>query len=302
MSKHYIVCQHGLFGNRQDFARFEEHFHEVKPDLNIHVVILSENSNPVRTLDGVNASGMRCMNEILKFLNSLSGSDKAFISFLGHSMGGLILRFALRKIHETTPDIWIQKNIVRKLFFVVASPHVGIPSSSWLLSTSKYVLKHFSRTAADLSMESSELVDLCDEVGISSLNAFERVIMIANSRGDRLVGAASALALPCVEETAVQLDDKNSVVVTEYCPPSVLSDTETALHPNQKLIIERLNSGINNLSRFLVSFPPAYPSLLRHLDNTAHTKIICHGFRDRSRVGLPVIEYIADLLVASGRN
>ena len=288
---HYVICQHGLLGTRLDFKHFESHFatSEVK------IVILSRNSSPTRTLDGIEAAGTRCAEEIIEFLNTLHDPPvEKLVSVLGHSMGGLILRFALRKIEIECLSVWKDNNIRKGVAIFLATPHVGISASSWVVyMSSQYVLRHLSRTASDLTFHSRVLEDLCDEDGIKSLNAFERVILIANSRGDRLVSPGSALVVGSLDCEIMK--QSNEVTITEYSPtPQDVSRGD--MKPEQQRIIESLNRKLTNVTRYLAFFPAAYPSFLARFDNTAHTKIICHGILDRSRMGFPIIEHVAELL------
>jgi hypothetical protein len=295
MPKHYVLCQHGLFGNGLDFKHFESHFSENE---NIQVVVLTRNSSPVKTLDGIAAAGNRCFEEILEFFNQVKSSEICYVSILGHSMGGLILRFAIRRIEMEHPEIWTQSNVQRKIAFFLACPHVGISNSSWLVHTSsQYVLRHLSRTASDLTLHSSVLVDLCDNHGIQSLNSFERVIFIANSRGDRLVSSSSAMIID-PGYPVPQIEDRSDVVISEYTRPTN-SVIKSDMKPQQQVILEHLNEGLKFVTRYLVTFPPAYPSFLSRFDNTAHTKIICHGLLDRSKMGFPIILHVAELMKQS---
>ena len=296
MRKHYILCQHGLFGNKHDFERFQEHF-DGFPDEQVHVVLLTRNSRPTRTLDGIVAAGSRCFDEILEFIAGLPLEVDNNMSFIGHSMGGLILRYALRKIEVVDPDLWSRSKITRKLAIFLACPHVGIGGSSWIVRmTSQHFLRHLSRTVSDLTLKSPDLSDLCDTMGMDSLRPYDRIILIANVSGDRLVSAESALVVaeltpPAVDESAGKAD----VLIVEYCQ-TVKVTVHGSIKPEQQMIIDTFNRELTNVSRYLVAFPPSYPSLFRHFDNSAHAKIVCHGWLDSARTGFPVVKHVATLL------
>jgi hypothetical protein len=297
MRKHYILCQHGLFGNKHDFECFQKHF-DGFPDEKVHAILLLKNSSPAQTLDGIVKAGVRCYNEIQEFVITLDPDEECNMSFLGHSMGGLILRSALRKIEKEDPELWTRHKITRKLAIFLATPHLGISgSASWLIRmTSQHFLRHLSRTASDLTLSSPDLIDLCDDAGMRSLNVMERVILIANVSGDRLVSAESALIVSHITPPALQQGAGHAdVIIVEYCHP-VDVKVEDAIKPDQQAIIDTFNLELPNLSRYLVAFPQSYPSFFKHFDNTAHAKIVCHGWLDSARTGFPVVKHVAELL------
>jgi hypothetical protein len=130
MVKHYIICQHGLLGSSRDFKLLKEYF-EAKPDDFFEVIALKNSSNLLGTLDGIKAGGTRCMNEILCLLWGGQIEEGSFISFIGHSMGGLYLRFALRQLETYYPKIFCYLNLT--------SRHMFSPKTSWSLYSFKLI-------------------------------------------------------------------------------------------------------------------------------------------------------------------
>jgi alpha-beta hydrolase superfamily lysophospholipase len=67
--------------------------------------------------------------------NDSIGYDRCRVSFVGHSLGGLIIRLALQN-----EDLTVLKSKLH-LFVTLASPHVGnLFSDSQLVSTGEYVV------------------------------------------------------------------------------------------------------------------------------------------------------------------
>ena len=301
---HYVICQHGLFGNRIDFARLVEHFNH--PNTEVNVIVLTGNEGLVQTLDGVIPAGDRCCTEILELLWNQRIPAGSTLSVLGHSMGGLYLRYALRKIQIEHSAVWEEFQLKRKYAIFVASPHCGIWSSSWLVRIScNYLLKYIVNTAKDAILASTVLVDLSDDHGIESLNMFERVVLYGNQARDKVVSASSALILSkeYIPPKHVSQRARSEVMtITEYLMSTTPEeDKPTLLAPKcpnsrQCQIVRKLNNGLRNVSRFLVDSPSKLPSMLQQFDNTAHTRIICHGLLDRSRVGLPMIDHLERIL------
>jgi hypothetical protein len=301
MVRHYIICQHGLLGSPRDFKSLKEYF-EAKPDDFFDVISLKSSSGFIHTLDGIKAGGTRCMNEILCILWGGKIEPGSFVSFIGHSMGGLFLRFALRQLECDYPKIFCDLNLRRKICFFVATPHAGIDTPAWYIRSSVRVLfRHVFQTAKDLNLDSHVLLDLCDGNGIASLNHFDRTIFYGNIVGDSLVSVYTALVLPPHVNVPIAsatrtmkieayLEDHNAF------RPAPIEEISVD-PPVRDIIVSRMNSKICNTSRYVVEIPSGLPTFLSRFDNTAHHRIICHGVLDPGRVGMPMLEHIKRVLI-----
>lgn len=291
MNRHYVLCQHGLFGNRVDFQRFAEYFQE-RPDENVEVIILSKNERMHQTLDGVAVAGERCWADVVLAVAEMDRGSS--ISVLGHSMGGLLLRYALRKIELHQPSFWQDAGLKPRLAIFVATPHLGIGSSNWLIRTSsQYIFRHLFRSVSDLSLSTQVLKELADDAGVAALNRFDQVVLFSNASGDTLVSARSALMLEHVIIPENNLAGDVMTVIEYSVEP--INQADAQVQPEQFQIVEMLKS-LKNVQRFLVTAPCSLPGALKLFDNSAHTKIICHGLLDRSRVGMPMINHMGSLI------
>lgn len=301
---HYVLCQHGLAGSATDFARLVERFNH--QDSQVTVIVLRANIHMFRTLDGVESAGNRCFKEICELIHSQVIPIGSTVSVLGHSMGGLYLRYAMRKIEMENGEIWAHYSLIRKYAVFIASPHCGVWSSSWIVSMSCNVfLKHIVNTARDVILASDILLDLTDAPGLAALNGFDRVILYGNQARDKVVSASSALVL-CpsmfVLENASRQAKSDVMIITEFLhehtEENAQADLITPCRGNEKQskIVQNLNAGLKRVTRYLVDSPSTLPSLFEEFDNTAHTRIICHGLTDRNRVGLPMIEHLRRIL------
>ena len=299
MPTHYILCHHGVLGGSMDFRRFEKHFKSIEKT---HLVILKSNERVTRTLDGVSDAGERCAKEIVNFVSSLNHDEHQYLSVIGHSMGGVTLRFALRRIEEEQPDFWERMKIKRRLAIFIACPHVGLSSSSsWFIrTTSQYIWRHLSRTAADLTLNTDVLASLTDDVAMMSLDAFDRICLMGNAHGDRLVSATSALILMHVDTSipdSIVTKGHSSAEIMQYVVPLKQVENDE-MRPDQQVLIERINGKLGDkIVRYLVFFPTSYPSFMQGIDNSAHTKIIAHGFKDIFGAGMPVVEFVSNLIL-----
>lgn len=110
---HFVVLVHGYQASRQDFMVFknclEIRFSEIK--------VFISTCNEGRTEDSIEVLGRRFALELQKFINNSSPSYNYKLSFIGHSMGGLIVRTALCYL----------ENISRNLhsFISLSTPHLG---------------------------------------------------------------------------------------------------------------------------------------------------------------------------------
>lgn len=295
LMKHYILCQHGLLGTQSDFRTFSEHFHATAGN-SVEVVILQESAGLTQTLDGVEAGGNRCMHEILNLVRNGTISTQSQISMIGHSLGGLYVRYALRQIEIEYPLLWDEYNLKRTLCIFLATPHCGVECSSWLIRHSvDRLFRHVSRTADDLSLKSPSLTELADDFGIKSLENFAGIAFYGNERGDNLVSPTSALALPSFYRSDIHSETSSNVLITELARK--FQDDEGC--DTRATIVNRINNGLKNIRRFLVRFQPGLPQIFSMVDNTAHHRIICHGVLDRGKAGIPVIEHIEALINSS---
>ena len=293
--KHFVLCQHGLLGNQSDFQNLAEHFHSL-PGNPVEVLILKSSSGVTQTLDGVAQGGSRCMSEIMNLLKTGLIPKHSKLSLVGHSLGGLYLRYALREIEKNHSGLWDEFCVKRNLCIFLATPHLGIECSSWVIRNSvNFLFRHVSKTAEDLSLQSTVLTDLADELGINSLNAFNRIILYGNVCGDNLVSIVSSLIIrqgSFVPETAI-----STQTIIKEVDLSKESQVSTESTDARKILLGKLSLGLKNVSRYSVQFPPGLPGNLSVVDNTAHHRIICHGILDRGKAGLPVLKHIEDLII-----
>jgi len=291
--KHYILCQHGLLGSQADFRNFAEYFHSI-PGNPVEVIILTASAGVTQTLDGVSKGGRRCMNEIRGLFESGVIPKHSTVSLLGHSLGGLYIRYALRQIEIDNPTLWESFCVKRNFCIFLATPHLGIECSGWVIRNSvNFIFRHLSSTADDLSLRSTILEDISDSAGVQSLIKFERIVLYGNRRGDNLVSLSSSLLVLPGSLTETHTDP--GTTVTEFFPSSVADVSNPT--ENRAVIERNINSGVRNLSRFIVNFSPGLPETLAVVDNSAHYRIICHEIIDRGKAGLPVLKHIEGLLI-----
>ncbi|XP_015885416.1 uncharacterized protein LOC107420867 [Ziziphus jujuba] len=96
---HLIIMVNGLIGSAQNWKFAATQFLKSFPeDVVVHC---STCNSSMLTFDGVDVMGDRLAEEVISVIKRHPGVQK--ISFIGHSLGGLITRYAIARLYE--PDI-----------------------------------------------------------------------------------------------------------------------------------------------------------------------------------------------------
>ncbi|WVZ92655.1 hypothetical protein U9M48_038702 [Paspalum notatum var. saurae] len=134
--EHLVVMVNGLVGSADDWKFAAEQFVRRMPDKVI--VHRSQCNSATQTFDGVDLMGERLANEVLSVVKQRSGVKK--ISFVAHSLGGLVARYAIGRLYEpnnrrassagkSRDDVEHLEGLIAGLepmnFITFASPHLG---------------------------------------------------------------------------------------------------------------------------------------------------------------------------------
>lgn len=123
MAVHLVVAQHGLWGN-PSHLQYLLNYLEKSLASNEQVVILnSPCSVGNHTYDGIDVCGDRLVDAILQRIQQekQEGRQVVKVSFIGYSLGGLILRYAAGKL--LVMGVF---NTVKPMNFIsIATPHLG---------------------------------------------------------------------------------------------------------------------------------------------------------------------------------
>ena len=122
---------HGYQASRQDFILFKNCL-EIR--YNCRVFISSTNEG--RTDDSIENSGKRLAIELNNFFKTVEFGPGTRISFVGHSMGGIIIRSALSYIKNL--DMYLYS------YMSFSSPHLGyLYEPSALVQAGLWILNAF---------------------------------------------------------------------------------------------------------------------------------------------------------------
>lgn len=128
---HLFVLCHGFHGNSFDVRSFKNAIHVAMPD----ALILCSEANEANSDQDLDILGRKLADEMLKFISdNCPGSSLGRLSFIGHSLGGLIIRAAFAHLTALFPKF--------HGFLSLCSPHLGcVYTSNKLLTTGMWFMK-----------------------------------------------------------------------------------------------------------------------------------------------------------------
>ncbi|KAJ1698625.1 hypothetical protein LUZ63_007137 [Rhynchospora breviuscula] len=228
--EHLVIMVNGLGGSPDDWKFAAEQLVKRFPD---KVVVHSSQCNTAKlTYDGVDQMGERLAEEVRSLVEKRRGVIK--ISFVAHSLGGLIARYAIGILYapETVSDNSLDelgpKGKIAGLepvnFITSATPHLGSRGNKQLpflfglsllertaVETAHLIIgrtgRHLFLTDRDdgkLPLLVRMAEDQDDIKFISALRAFKRRVAYANASFDHIVGWRTA-SIRCPHELPKQL-------------------------------------------------------------------------------------------------
>ncbi|CAH1444020.1 unnamed protein product [Lactuca virosa] len=201
---HLVVMVNGLIGSARNWRFAAKQFLKKYPkDLIVHC---SRRNSALATLDGIDVMGSRLADEVISVIARNPNVEK--ISFIGHSLGGLISRYAIAKLYTQNQDRCGKIAEIEAINFItVATPHLGsrghrqVPMFCGVRGLEK-VGYHSSvvvrRTGRHLYLKDKangqtpllvQMVNDSEDLKfISALQSFKRRVVYANVHSDHLVG------------------------------------------------------------------------------------------------------------------
>ncbi len=146
-----IVLCHGFQGNSWDMKLFKNNLAYLYPD----TLFLCSSANEDNTDDDISELGLRLAGEVINYINEwVPGKSLTRLSFIGHSLGGIIIRAALPYLDEYSSKM--------HLYMTLASPHLGyMYNSSKLVDAGMWFLKKWkkSKSLTQLSMSDTQNIE-----------------------------------------------------------------------------------------------------------------------------------------------
>ncbi|KAH6790476.1 alpha/beta-Hydrolases superfamily protein [Perilla frutescens var. frutescens] len=213
---HLVVMVHGILGSASDWRYAAEKFVQQLPDkVFVHC---SERNTATLTLDGVDVMGDRLAGEVLEVIKRKPNLRK--ISFISHSVGGLVARYAIGKLYkppmkESGEELLTNEESNGTIaglepvnFITVATPHLGsrgnkqvpflfgVPAFEKVANCVIHLI--FRRTGRHLFLNDDDdgkppllkrlLEDNEECCFLSALRSFERRVAYSNVGYDHIVG------------------------------------------------------------------------------------------------------------------
>ncbi|GJR53502.1 alpha/beta hydrolases superfamily protein [Tanacetum coccineum] len=209
---HLVVMVNGLIGSAHNWGYAAKQFLKNYPeDIIVHC---SERNSSLLTFNGVDVMGCRLANEVISVIKRYPNLQK--ISFIGHSLGGLIARYAIAKLYTNDPinnhgseSISSERvaGLVPINFITVATPHLGtgghrqVPmfgGSNTVEKVAHQISWVLGRTGRHLFLTDKargnpplllQMVNDCEDLKFfSALQSFKRHVVYANAHFDHIVG------------------------------------------------------------------------------------------------------------------
>lgn len=218
---HIVFLVPGLNGSAEHFSHVAETLQAVWPDQVVVHACRANNDDLFNlpsqksflTCDGIHCGGARIADEVLEVIGKLFAKAKSshkrrprFVSFWGHSMGGLYARYAVSLLVENGKICGLRP----QLFLTTACPHMGVAGtfSSSLLAVGSAIgvigcKSWLDKSGQQLFLEDKDLLLLemaQDSRYVEALEAFKFRALIANVCYDWVVDfCVSALQPRCPE-------------------------------------------------------------------------------------------------------
>mmetsp|Transcript_23203 Transcript_23203/g.22714 ORF Transcript_23203/g.22714 Transcript_23203/m.22714 type:complete len:293 (-) Transcript_23203:59-937(-) len=259
---HLFVLQHGFQGNSSDMRLLKNNLSVMHPD----AIFLSASSNEDQTEGDIIEMGDRLANEVKQYIQSFCPvSCLSRISFIGHSLGGLIIRAALPKLEEFKDKFYT--------YMSLSSPHLGyMYNSNKLFDAGMWFLKKWrkSKCLQQLSMsdhkeaESTCLYQLSKAPG---LNWFKNVVL-ACSYQDQYAPFDSARIQICKKAHEDPRKGQLYIKMAQNLLREIKPRMMYRLDVNFKINDKNLDSFIGRTAH------------IQFLENQPLMKIMVHRYRD----------------------
>jgi hypothetical protein len=220
-ASHLVVLQNGLSGHHSQMSSIASFFRGEFATSDFTFVI-SDVNNMLRTYFGIESCGSRLRDYVKEQRALYPHATK--ISFVGHSLGGLMIRHCIGLLHEENffGDDRSKLQMQPGLFVSIASPHLGILSADPVRQTlARWVIKP---TGAALLLEDSDKLLLrMSEPESSFMLGLQQFHLHAygNLVGDDEVSFSSACLCDASTALLYAADDHASAVAVRPALPSL---------------------------------------------------------------------------------
>eukprot|EP00904_Undaria_pinnatifida_P008617 jgi/Undpi1/4886/HiC_scaffold_19.g08238.m1 len=118
-ARHIWILVHGMRGDVDDMQYMAGCIRS-RHGSDAHVVVAECNSAAFKTLDGISKGGTRLYEEAMQTIDSVPTAE--YISFIGHGLGGIYARYALRLLNDASV---FTDRLSPMNFITLGTPHLG---------------------------------------------------------------------------------------------------------------------------------------------------------------------------------
>ena len=160
---------HGLEGTSYDMRNLRSVMQIYCPSITFYLSEINED----KTNESIDRMGMRFAQEVISYLQHFVTDQDLRISFIGHSLGGLIVRAALPYLHAYSGCF--------QTYVSLASPHLGAVGDKFWVNTGMKLLSRVknNQSLREMALEDEEgyllRLSACEGMGW-----FKNVVLIAN--------------------------------------------------------------------------------------------------------------------------
>ena len=222
--EYLLVFAHGIDGSPADLDAVKQEIRSTTTGLK-HVELWDSPINTGgRMKDGVHVCATRLWHELLPMLQAkLSASSSTIrMSFIGHSLGGLILRAVLTRMHQWCDAAGLETScrVVFDSYISIAAPHCGVRAlgadvagigafTALFRAMPRGVMRGMCRllngpAGTDLLLDNATLLELTDDLGCAALRRCAHRVAATNVSGDWTVPYQSSSLLDAVESEVVR--------------------------------------------------------------------------------------------------
>ena len=177
---------HGFQGNSYDMRTFKNNLSILHPE----ALFLCSKDNEERTEEDIEEMGVRLAKEVIRYIDDLcSDSTLGKLSFVGHSLGGVIIRAALPHLSRFKNKMWT--------FGTLSSPHIGyMYASNTIMNAGMWLLRQLKKSKCLEQLTMTDAQDYKDTFLYKlscndNLKWFKNVLLLSSYQ-DRYVPVESA--------------------------------------------------------------------------------------------------------------
>lgn len=176
-SSHLIVLVHGFQGNSFDMQSLKIILDQIYPSL----LILDSTFNENKTEGDIREMGDRLAQEVITSISYNFPDNPPLISFIGHSLGGLIIRAALPLLETFSNNFFT--------FMTLSTPHLGLLYSSKLLGTGIWLINRVKsfESLDQICFKDCENLQESTLFNLSTANGlqwFEYVVLVGSAQDE----------------------------------------------------------------------------------------------------------------------